>query len=414
MCGSWSGPYNKVKSLSASGCEAHCEAAIEAGPGAHGCCAFFDKDYGLSRYTVCTYYPGSNPVYCTGGCGYSDSHPDKHYASSCTADPTPAPTPSPTPAPTPAPAQPTSIGPGISPLVWLLIVVLSPFILDCCVKAAKAFRDAIKSQPPPMSTPLLRVDSAPLLSQPQPPGPLAVLPPPRYWENQELAVSFDERYDGGETHDLVEEMLRSTFLRRRTRDRDSDMPQSLRLLKLQRVEDSKLWIRYQAAKERVRRKRGGQCTPLRRLSRGGDVKTTAIDNRIDPNLNEFYLWHGSTPEGVHGISEDGFKINLAGSHAGTMFGPGAYLAECCSKSDEYAHEGEGIYKDIYGLILCRAVCGEMYYTEQAGQFTSVIESGQYDSVLGDREAARGTYREFVLFDKDLIYPEFVVLYTRTY
>ena len=36
--------------------------------------------------------------------------------------------------------------------------------------------------------------------------------------------------------------------------------------------------------------------------------------------------------------------------------------------------------------------------------------GQYDSVLGDREKCSGTYREFIVFDDDLVYPEFIVKY----
>eukprot|EP00415_Alexandrium_ostenfeldii_P004928 UN4928 len=37
-----------------------------------------------------------------------------------------------------------------------------------------------------------------------------------------------------------------------------------------------------------------------------------------------------------------------------------------------------------------------------------------DIVLGDREAVVGTYREFVVFDERLVYPEFVILYEREY
>ena len=38
----------------------------------------------------------------------------------------------------------------------------------------------------------------------------------------------------------------------------------------------------------------------------------------------------------------------------------------------------------------------------------------YDAALGDREASAGTYREFVAASEDVIYPEYIVLYTRTY
>ena len=55
----------------------------------------------------------------------------------------------------------------------------------------------------------------------------------------------------------------------------------------------------------------------------GFVKTTMhledeYAERLEESLNEFYLWHGSSPAAVAGISADGFKLSMAGSHAGTM------------------------------------------------------------------------------------------------
>ena len=38
--------------------------------------------------------------------------------------------------------------------------------------------------------------------------------------------------------------------------------------------------------------------------------------------------------------------------------------------------------------------------------------GPYDSVLGDREKCRGTYKEFVIYDADQVYPAYVVKYRR--
>jgi len=81
----------------------------------------------------------------------------------------------------------------------------------------------------------------------------------------------------------------------------------------------------------------------------------AFQERLDLNINEHYLWHGTSHLAAYGIMDGGFKISLSGSHAGTMFGNGAYFAECCSKADEYAQDdGTG----TYSLLLCRVVCGE--------------------------------------------------------
>ena len=47
-------------------------------------------------------------------------------------------------------------------------------------------------------------------------------------------------------------------------------------------------------------------------------------------MNEIFLWHGCSPAGAQGISQEGFKQDFAGSGAGTMYGKGIYLAECSS------------------------------------------------------------------------------------
>merc|ERR1712032_1241581 len=112
-----------------------------------------------------------------------------------------------------------------------------------------------------------------------------------------------------------------------------------------------------------------------------------------------------------GISENGFKIDLAGHSAGTMFGPGCYFAECSSKSDEYCKDTTD---GLYTMLLCRVVCGEMFRVTEPKMWAirEAMQSGDYDSVLGDREAGRGTYREFVVFQESLIYPEYVIHYSR--
>ncbi len=72
---------------------------------------------------------------------------------------------------------------------------------------------------------------------------------------------------------------------------------------------------------------------------------------MDESLNEFYLWHGSSPAGVAGISADGFKLSMAGSHAGTMSRiPGVLVAISFmvpegSRSDEN-HRGQRIPKEF--------------------------------------------------------------------
>lgn len=98
-----------------------------------------------------------------------------------------------------------------------------------------------------------------------------------------------------------------------------------------------------------------------------------------------------------------------------MFGAGAYLAEASSKSDEYATEDpSGLFGGKLALLLCRTLLGNVFYITESNlrRIQEALETHSFDSILGDREAAIGTYREFVVWDEAQIYPEYVVIYQR--
>merc|ERR1712224_507466 len=77
---------------------------------------------------------------------------------------------------------------------------------------------------------------------------------------------------------------------------------------------------------------------------------------VDTKTNCAWLFHGTSAKAAEAITTADFLVNLAGSHVGTLFGPGIYLAECCSKSDEYATpDAEG----LCCILLCRTILGNM-------------------------------------------------------
>ena len=51
---------------------------------------------------------------------------------------------------------------------------------------------------------------------------------------------------------------------------------------------------------------------------------------------------------------------MAGAATGTMLGRGIYLAEACSKSDEYTRDEDGLRI----LLLCRTSLGRLLYNEE--------------------------------------------------
>merc|ERR1712226_1601863 len=98
-----------------------------------------------------------------------------------------------------------------------------------------------------------------------------------------------------------------------------------------------------------------------------------------------------------------------------MFGNGIYLAEMCSKADEYASDDrEGIYVGMRAMLVCRVLAGRMLenadQTPDGRALSRQIDGRNYHSLLGDRESAVGSYREFIVYDEAQVLPEYVVVY----
>jgi len=116
-----------------------------------------------------------------------------------------------------------------------------------------------------------------------------------------------------------------------------------------------------------------------------------------------------------GILKSGFVLNHAGKATGTMFGYGIYLAECVSKSDEYARDDNGgTYPGLMAMLVCRALVGRPHIVHDAGDHVAAAKASGCDCVLGDRESKVGTYREFVFWDECQVIPEYTVIYRRNY
>eukprot|EP00927_Polykrikos_kofoidii_P033965 TRINITY_DN28801_c0_g1_i1.p1 TRINITY_DN28801_c0_g1~~TRINITY_DN28801_c0_g1_i1.p1 ORF type:complete len:383 (-),score=49.90 TRINITY_DN28801_c0_g1_i1:59-1207(-) len=213
----------------------------------------------------------------------------------------------------------------------------------------------------------------------------------------------------------VQTMLDETWKSVTTRDRGYTKPQKFQVVQVNQNCNPKLWSNYVNAREQIRSK-------MDRCSRVyDDIKTSPyLDNSfgtIEEAVNECMLFHGTKPEAVENICKSDFMINLAGSAAGSLYGKGIYFGENSTKSDEYATDSNsGIYKGLYAMLLCRVTLGRVLYDSSvnvnAADLQNKCTSGQFDSILGDREKCRGTYREFIVFKNDVAYPELAIVYRR--
>jgi len=271
-----------------------------------------------------------------------------------------------------------------------------------------------ESSPANASKIMIQVNRTPVVV---PPAEAAV---PRFWKNT-TGRTFDELVEASaEEVALITDMVKSTFIQDVvTRDRTGVMSNGLKPVRVLRMENNVVWEKYTQGRSFIRQKRPHKCTESHKY---GSVIMTMQEGskltRLSHTVNEVYLWHGTSPQKALNICKAGFSLRYAGTGAGSMYGNGAYLAESSSKSDEYAQDdGTGLYKGLFCLLLCRVVLGEMLHLTTGGEKThdmikNAIESDVYDSVIGDRKISVGTYREFVVYGEDQVYPEYIVLYER--
>jgi len=250
-------------------------------------------------------------------------------------------------------------------------------------------------------------------------------PVPKYWQNQNWRdEAFNMLVPCPSLVSSFQDLVDGTYKKVVTRDRRSgQLPERLRVTNVMRIENRDLWAQYCAGREGVKAKRRHRAVALEKLTKAGPAQTMALASSdlkqdIDRDINEVLLWHGTSPNGAMGIKNEGFRMSKAGTNAGSMFGPGIYLAENSTKSDEYAQDDkDGLYQGQFCLLLCRAVLGQVLQMVDGGEavhgmVSEAMRSEKYDSVLGDRAVAVGTYREFVIYKAEQAYPEYVILYNR--
>lgn len=123
--------------------------------------------------------------------------------------------------------------------------------------------------------------------------------------------------------------------------------------------------------------------------------------------NELWLFHGTREAAAESITDNEFQLRLAGTHRGTMFGPGIYLADSVTKSDEYTEP------DINGLrtiMICRTTMGRILEQRDGGRTCMrLCQSLGYHSVKGLR-----AFNEYIVYDENQVYPEYIVWYRRIY
>lgn len=256
---------------------------------------------------------------------------------------------------------------------------------------------------------------------------------PSYWKNQasrDASSNFQEFVPvSDDVLAGLQQLLDRSYVKKWTRDRrkhqaDPNVPRGYKVHSALRNEHKNGWLAYQWRKSRIAEAmeedtRTGPASSLGPVEQFKTLSSQWQDfgeggsEPLAEELNEWYLFHGCSDWVAHRICETDFHIGSAGKNTGTLYGGGTYLAESITKCDEYAQVDE---RDQFCVLLCRGLGGRVRYTDEVTpnpeDLTQGCIEGPFDSVIGDREKCRGTFKEFVFYAADAMYPEYIIYYTR--
>jgi len=211
------------------------------------------------------------------------------------------------------------------------------------------------------------------------------------------------------------------------------VPSGYRLVSLRRNQSPRLWFRYSLMRASVLQ----ECTL-------GDFKAEIVESTqpafdeldsapLVDGVNEWRLFHGSTSGACEEICENNFNLALAGTGAtwkhasganGTpLYGQGVYFSERITKADEYAKphgvDNSSSPSNFCSVLVCRVIAGRVAVCTKNEIDTQALRQqvlgGPFHCILGDRVKELGKpYREMVIYDRDQIYPEYLLTYERLF
>lgn len=250
------------------------------------------------------------------------------------------------------------------------------------------------------------------------------VPYPLYWDTRDSSHGeFNALVPMDSVNvELFQKLLNISYRNIFTRDRKKhnphapNVPKGFEVVRALRSENSKSWREYGVRRAELLKRCESSAVPMY-----SDIISAkawmefgeALADRLKPEINEWYLFHGTNTQAAEQICSHDFKFSLSGGNTGSLYGRGIYMAESITKADEYSKaDSDG----MHAVLLCRALGGLVRYTDElepdAEELLSSCIEGKYDCVLGDRTACKGTFREFVFFDTEDIFAEYIIHYRR--
>ncbi|XP_068101914.1 protein mono-ADP-ribosyltransferase PARP15-like [Hyperolius riggenbachi] len=164
----------------------------------------------------------------------------------------------------------------------------------------------------------------------------------------------------------------------------SSTPGSYQVVKIERIQNLKLWQSF-------------------------TINRQAVDRKYPGPRNIRHLYHGTDSDAVKNINRDGFNRSYSGVH-GTAKGYGTYFAVRSNYScnDAYSKPDSNGYKYVYQAVVIAGNYCEGSYKLKDPPFIDNDDpnKGRYDSVVDNKSKPT----MFVVFHDDYAYPEYLITF----
>jgi len=206
------------------------------------------------------------------------------------------------------------------------------------------------------------------------------------------------------------------------------VPTGYVLRKAFRNQNMDLWESFTKSRDRIIQEcaDGADC-PYADVAE--DNKVPLDKQFLKTKCNEWRLFHGTKIDACRSICQKNFLLTFVGKGAtwpgaaGPLYGRGVYLAEKITKADEYADPAPASdeFAGFSCVLVVRCVGGRVNVvrTNEVDQddLMDAVFHGPYNSVFGERTKITPhpkPYNEFVVYDQNQLYPEFLLIYERQY
>eukprot|EP00802_Teleaulax_amphioxeia_P001877 Tamp_01879.p1 GENE.Tamp_01879~~Tamp_01879.p1 ORF type:complete len:1262 (+),score=324.47 Tamp_01879:258-3788(+) len=188
------------------------------------------------------------------------------------------------------------------------------------------------------------------------------------------------------------------------------------VMSIERIENECLWQMYQTRRGILKKTLAARNCPVPRLSsKIGWQPDIPSAKDLSADVNEFYLFHGTSSATAGIIAEHGFDERVA--NLGGLYGAGSYFAINACKSHQYRRSAPGSRAHV--MLVCRVTMGIPFYTStqhthaRRAPDNPATAGRPFDSIFAEGGIANGgsqQHNEYVVFDGSQVYPEYVVHY----